>query len=31
MIRIDDERGDMRCSSSILSFPELGCREVVEK
>lgn len=27
MIRIDDERGDMRCSSSILSFPELGCRE----
>lgn len=24
MIRIDDERGEMWCSSSILSFRELG-------
>ena len=24
MIRIDDERGEMWCSSSILSFWELG-------
>lgn len=24
MIRIDDERGEMWCSSSILSFREIG-------